>query len=66
MISKLIYEKKKSSYQEAYIYLQELKRLYLQMNRSLLWEHYIEELAIKTKKQRAFQQLLEKGDLLNV
>lgn len=36
------------------------------MNRSLLWEHYIEELAIKTKKQRAFQQLLEKGDLLNV
>lgn len=66
MISKLIYEKKKSSYQEAYIYLQELKRLYLQMNRSLLWEHYMEELAIKTKKQRSFQQLLEKGDLLNV
>ena len=61
-----LYEKKKSSYQEAYIYLQELKRLYLQMNRSLPWENYIEKLAIKTKKQRAFQKLLEKGDLLNV
>ena len=65
MISKLIYEKRKAVIKKPISTYKIKKTLSTNESLSTMGTLY-RRISDKTKKQRAFQQLLEKGDLLNV
>ncbi|TYR80147.1 replication initiation protein [Priestia megaterium] len=66
LIDRLLHEKKKQSYELAYQYLTKVKDLYVHTKQLPAWENYLLYLKEATKSLRSFQQLLKKGDLIDV
>lgn len=64
-IQQLIEQKTRSSYEEAVEHLKELKRLYKKLQNEQDFTLYIQQLVQSTKRLRALQEALKKGQLVH-
>ncbi|MBM7704012.1 hypothetical protein [Metabacillus iocasae] len=65
-IHSLIEQRNRKSYEEAVHHLHELKTLYHALQQEDEYKTYVEKLTTSTKSLRAFQQALQKGQLIHV
>jgi hypothetical protein len=63
-VSRLLQEKNRGAYKEAVRFLKKLRTYYKKLDRIDYWEQFIESLALRNIRLRAFQEELRNGKLL--